>query len=416
MDSHSVISIDSLDLLDLMASLLDKSLVIYDEQTGRYRMLESIRQYGRHKLADASNCSSCTGEEEAIRSRHLDYFRARADEAALHLRGPDQAAWLDRLETDYGNLRAALEWCLDLPSRSFHQEDAVSLANALIRFWQVRSYTTEGRSLLSRTLSLVPENALSEEIATTHWGVGVMAWMQGDIDTATERIQRSLEMYRALDRPSSVAAQLGNLAVVHIGADRLDEAHDLLEESLRIQRESRDPAGIASSLLNFGELERRRGNLRAASGMLEESLERWRELGNSHAMAVAANNLGRIACDLGELARAEILLREALVLRKTIGDKHGLLLSLLAITTLKVAKGDLERACRLLSSVRANSEASGLGLRSIELAEYERNLKCVRSEIGEEMTERLLLEGGQMSIGEAVEDALRGLSAEDVRA
>jgi hypothetical protein len=109
------------------------------------------------------------------------------------------------------------------------------------------------------------------------------------------------------------------------------------------------------------------------------------------------------------------MLKEGLVLRESIGDKHGLLLSLLAITTLNLARGDLERACRLLASVRANSEAAGLGLRTTELSEYDRNLKRVRSEIGDGTTERLLLEGGQMSLGEAVEDALRSLCAEDVR-
>ncbi len=133
-------------MLDLLTSLVEKSLVVYEQETGegRYRLLETVRQYARDRLMES-------GEAERLRAAHQSFFLAFAEEAIGHYSGPEQAAWFDRLEADHGNLRAALEWCGECEHGA--ESVCLRLVAALARFWVARGLFRQGREWIEAALS-----------------------------------------------------------------------------------------------------------------------------------------------------------------------------------------------------------------------------------------------------------------------
>src|ERR1044071_5211512 len=152
-------AIEPEDVLDLLNTLVAKSIVLYDEASGRYRLLESVRQYGVERLVDRD-------ESEPLRARHMQHFLAVAEEAGRRLAAEDQSEWLEKLEVEHENLRAALEWTLTAPAvpssvdlsyssqkAAFPSAFGLSLAGTLWRFWMVRGYIHEGRQWLDDLLA-----------------------------------------------------------------------------------------------------------------------------------------------------------------------------------------------------------------------------------------------------------------------
>jgi predicted ATPase/class 3 adenylate cyclase len=218
------------DVVDLLASLVDKSLILFEEPdgNGRYRLLETVRQYGREKQADEE-------QGDILRSRHAAFFLALAEEANEKLMGPEQAAWADRLETEHDNLRAALDWYVKAP------EDALPglrLSGALQRFWWVRGHMTEGRQRYAAVLANDASAEPTAERALALQGAGNLAFQQSDLNEADRCYQQVLEIRGAIgDRPGTAGplASLGNVA--HYQGD-YPRARSLFEEALVINRET----------------------------------------------------------------------------------------------------------------------------------------------------------------------------------
>ena len=261
-------------VLDLLTSLIDKSLVAVDQSDARfrYRLLETVRQYARERLVES-------GGAEAIRARHRDYFVALAEEADNKLLGAEQADALRRLEDEHDNLRLALEWSHE---EAPAQED-LRLCGAMHRFWFTRGYVAEGRQWCARILAKGVPAEPTLEYARVVNAAGSLAWHQTDFRAARPLLEQGLALSRGLD-------------------DRL---------------------GLARSLNNLGSLAFEQGDYPAAQTLYEESLALWRELGDRRGEAGLLGNLALVAWERGDLVAARTLAQESLTLITRSGQIKG---------------------------------------------------------------------------------------------
>jgi predicted ATPase/Tfp pilus assembly protein PilF len=310
-----------LDVLDLLTSLVDKSLVIYEERTEavRYRMLETVREYAQAKLG-------ASGEAQAVSDRHRDWFLALAEEADAKLTGPQQTEWLARLETEHDNLRAAL--ARSVTDQAHDAGAMLRFCAALGPFWRTLGYLEEGRYWCVEALaSTAPSGGTNERTRVLN-GVGVLAQYQGDFASARTYHEQSLAIQRELaDRPG-IAASLHNLASVAQELGDLASARAIYEESLQIKREIGDRAGVAISLNNLGALAHDQGDYVAARAYHEQSLEIKRELGDRQGVAASLNNLGAAAQDQGDYPAAWTYHEQSLAIKREIGNRRGIAFSL----------------------------------------------------------------------------------------
>lgn len=206
------------EVLELLSHLVDKSLVIVEasREEGvslRYRMLEPVRQFGLEQLEES-------GEAERVQERHSGYYLALAEEAESELRGPEQVVWLERLETEHPNLRAALSWALDRRTAESGEraELGLRLAATLWRFWDSHGHPSEGRRWLDRGLS--ESNAPSAARAEALTGIGWIMLFQGDYELAITRLEESLALFGELGDERDIASALTNYWCDYPGEDR----------------------------------------------------------------------------------------------------------------------------------------------------------------------------------------------------
>ncbi len=371
-----------LDVLDGLGSLVDKSLLRQSEQPDgepRFQMLETIREFGLEQLAAGSDA-------QAVERAHATYYRALAKTGQAHLRRPEQAEWLRRLQIEHGNLRAALE-------RALRRRDlgtALGLSSTLWSFWDQKDYVTEGRRWLAAVLDAAgPEAAAALEDGALNrgWalnGAGLLARRQGDYDQAIrafEQAQAALERHgdprllasvqvnlatlfidlgryeaaasifhdtlRSLGGSDSVAGRAAihnNLGSLYFRLGRLGEAAESYTAALELYRACEDRNRLALAQMNLGLVVRDQGRLDEAAELLEASLAVFRELDNRVFLASALNNLGELAHQQGELGRAAALFGESLALRRELGEKPYLALTLQNLGDLALDRGDLAGA------------------------------------------------------------------------
>jgi predicted ATPase/DNA-binding SARP family transcriptional activator/DNA-binding CsgD family transcriptional regulator len=329
--------IEVAEVLELITILAEKSLVVAEEswaQGARYRLLEPVRQYAGEKLA-------ASGDAEAVRSRHAEFFLALAEEAEPQLKGPHQVEWLDRLETEHDNLRAALSWALgretDLGAR---------MAGALCLFWYTRGYLSEGRSYLEAVVSL---DALPPTVrARVLDGLGWIAEPQGDYERARAAYEESLKLYRRTDDKRGVANALGDLGSLVLDRGDYEQATSLLEESLLSHRELGRGEDIIGILDSLGVLASAKGDPERSISYFSEALVLSRGSGNVRRTAVSLGNLGLTMLVHGDPAQATVVLDESLVLFREIGDNSNIAIGLMHAALAALAQGDYGRV-RVLS-------------------------------------------------------------------
>jgi predicted ATPase/DNA-binding SARP family transcriptional activator len=322
--------------LDYLAQLREASLVAADDQESvmRFRLLETVREYAWEKL-------QASGEINAVRSRHRDWFLTLAEEAEPQLKGPDQAQWLLQLEMEHDNLRAALAWCeVDVEGA----EAGLRMAGALWQFWNIRGHLSEGRQWLSAVLSraAVPDHRNARADALN--GAGRLAWMQGDYTAARALHEESLAICRELGDKSGLAASLTGLVYVVVEQGDYAAARALQGESLAICRELGDKPGVALSLVGLGYVAWLRGDYAAARTLHEESLAICRELGDKSGLALSLWGLGNVAKDQGEYAMARTLHGESMAIYRELGNRWGIALSLMGLGLVAYEQGDYAAA------------------------------------------------------------------------
>jgi predicted ATPase/transcriptional regulator with XRE-family HTH domain len=305
-----------------LGSLVDKNLVRQEEinEAMRYSMLQTIREYAWWRLVGR-------GEDATMRRCYAAYYVGLAKEAKAAMKGPQQLAWLGRLELEHNNLRAVLGQAIE----SGDAETALELAGTLWRFWLTHGHLTEGRKWLVEALE-IGEGGPDPVLADALNGAGNLACACGDFEAAQPLYERSLEIRRRQGDKAGIASSLNNLALTANTRCDFARVKALHEESLAIKREMGDRWGIASSLGNLAISVADQGDYARARVLHEESLELRRELGDRLGIALSLINLGvvMLAASLKEerpgdlLASAEALFEESLAIRRELVDRPGI--------------------------------------------------------------------------------------------
>jgi predicted ATPase/DNA-binding CsgD family transcriptional regulator len=337
-------------ILDRIASLLDKSLLKQTEQDDEPRllMLETIREYGLEALASA-------GEAQATHEAHATYYLALAEEAEPQLVGLQQTVWLNRLEQEHDNLRAALRWALERGKARHSMELALRLGGALLRFWLMRGHWSEGRTFLEYALA-GREGTVASVRGKALYAAAVLAFVQGDLDQAKLLGEESLALFREIKDISILMQCLNLLADVATQRGNFPAARSLLEEAVALPRELSDKQYLVNSPFYSAEVLFReyaqarallaevfflQGEYARARASSEEHLERQREQGNKRDVANDLLFLAEILfVSQGDAATLRSLLEEGFALAGEVGDKATIALSYWLSGLVALSQGD----------------------------------------------------------------------------
>jgi predicted ATPase/DNA-binding CsgD family transcriptional regulator len=389
-DAHDV------DVLEGLAALVDQQLLRQEEASGepRFGMLETVREYALWRLENSS-------EAEELRQRHARHFLALAERAEPELRGPQQRAWLDRLEREHANLRAALGWVLERGEA----ETALRLSSALRWFWEQRGYLGEGLRWLERALA-EGAGAPTPVRAKAHNAAGGLAWPLQRYEAAAAHLQECLALGRTLGDQQLVARALGNLGSVAYERGDLVGTAALYEESLAVFRELGDTQGVTIALSNLGLVATQQGEYGRATALLMESLSLSRELGDEWRIALALANQGEVALRQGEHGEATARYGEALALFRSLRDPRLIAITLDGLARTAAARGQPARATRLFGAAEAARERIGTLVDAPERPVYDTAVAGVRARLGETAFTAAWAEGRAMSLEQAMDYAL----------
>jgi predicted ATPase/class 3 adenylate cyclase len=362
-----------------LATLVEQSLLTQREEEGkpRYLMLETIREYGLERLF-------ASDDAEAVNDGHAHFYLNLAEEAAPKLTGPRQQEWLQRLQREQDNMRAALRWTQERDLVS-----ALRIASALYRFWETRGYAVEGRRWLDSLLALAENEGitLSEEVfSKAHIAAAYLAYVLQDYDHANALLDRVHEKVNVVQHPSEIAEAMNLQGLVALDHGERVRARQLFEQCVERRRELGEKRGLATALLNLssviddneraivyldesvrlfrdigditasaraltslGMFTQSTGRLIEAARSFERGLSLHRMIGSSRGIAMALNNLGQTEWFLGHYEKARSLLEESLALRRSLSDKRGAALALLNLGNLSRDTGDTVAAIDCLS-------------------------------------------------------------------
>ncbi len=300
--------------LDAVAALVDKSLLRQDTGPGeepRFVMLETIREYGLE-------CLRASGDWDAMRRTHATFFLELAEQAQAELTGPRQTLWLDRLEADHNNLRAALSWAEEHGTIEF----GLRLGAALWRFWVTRGHMLEGRQRLQRLLALPGGAVRTPGRARVLHGLGTIIYEISDYAQARPLLEESLSIWRELGDRRGMAAALNSLGWLACEVGDFPAAQSLSEEALLLNRELGEKRGVAVALFNLGMVTLQQSDYPAALSLLQESLALRREIGDRRGCAYVQVSLGWMEQHRGHHGRAAAILGEALAVFRELNDKQ----------------------------------------------------------------------------------------------
>ncbi|HVR47931.1 MAG TPA: adenylate/guanylate cyclase domain-containing protein [Candidatus Binatia bacterium] len=428
--------LDELDILDLLASLTDKSLVVSDTSgdQDRYRLLESTAAYALEKLR-------ALDEQDGRSRRHAEYFRDQAA-AAEERRGIGSAfAWLAGVELELDNYRAALEWTLTQNS------DAVmggAITGALLGFWADGGLTAEGRYWIGLALERLSEAEQPRIVARLHFALGVLSSGKRRYDEA----QRALKLYESLGDAGRAARAQRTLAfALYQMGERLDEATMAIVQALATSRECGDKSNVADCLNVYASLEFSRGDLSRAEELYFQALAAYRALEDEAGTAIALGNIAELEFAEGRAERALGYVTEALELashgknaesiatyhansaayRIALGDlggarkeaREGLRLARQAeiqmavvillehLAVLSALNGDRRSAARLVGYVNVQCSELGLERASTEQQGHDKLVEAMRETLSEHEIAKLEAEGATWTEDQAVEEALK---------
>jgi predicted ATPase/DNA-binding XRE family transcriptional regulator len=326
-------------VVDGLSALLNHSLV-RRSGTGaepRFAMLETIREFAAEQL-------EAHREEATLRSRHAAYFLAFAERAAPQQTGPEQQAWIGRLEAEHANMRVALGWL----AAAGEVEQGLRIATALDHFWYIRGYSSEGRRWLGSTAEAARDRPdLAALRAKALCGAAFHAAHLGDFGAAFDLGETGLAIARQVGDKVEIARALNRLASVASQRGENDRPEALFAEALGLFREIGDAYGMASALANLAVIANVRHEPERAAKYLNEALALFRTIGEQRGIALTLGNLGRSAIIQGQIEQAAAFHEEALALHRTIGYKRGEAIETDRLAEARRRQGDLPCARQL---------------------------------------------------------------------
>ncbi len=425
--------LDSLDVLDGIIALVDKSLVATstdDQGEVRYRLLEIIREYARGKLAEG-------GGTEQLRRRHLDWFGTLAERAVEGSVGPDQARLFRELNAEQDNFRAAMEWAFaendseagcrlaaalsrvwtvvtkHLPEGHIwlqraveHEVDDDLRADLLVRLGAVRFLLGDfagAATVLDEALPLAEHSSDKVGLAKVLHMAGSVARNNADYDTANEHYQRAIDLYRAADDEARLTEGLGALGDLHCMQDHLDPAWQYYSEALALARKVGHRRAETSILDGMSMVAAKKGLLEEAAQMNEQGMTIAEDLGDSLHKALHSHDRAVICRLRGETDAAEKLFAESLSIMKELRAWQSVA-CLEGLGSVALDRGDRDRAATLFAA--AERQRTTVALHKNWRWSYEEDANELKSECTDEACLLSWGRGAMMSLDQAVEFAL----------
>ena len=427
-----------LDILDGMASMVDKSLVQQVEQVDaetRFLMLNTIREYALERLGESD-------DEAAARRAHAAYYLVLAEEGAEDVAAHPE--WLDRFEIEHDNFRLALDYLI----KTTETEWGLRLGAALFHFWETREYLTEGRDAIARLLAMEGTAARPKLHARLSFAAAVLAGEQGDYESARQLLEESLEIclelndsrgvavalnalavnardrgemdtasmlfercvaiWKDLGDSADIARALSNLANVTKLRGEYDRASLLYDECLTMFRRAGDTAGVAWTLNYQGDVARERADLVTARAFCEQSLAAFRQLRDGWGIASALSDLAGLSCDQGNDAEARCLYGESIRMFRELGHKRGIARALECLAVSAAAQANAEQSLHLAGAAAALRQRLGAPLGMAEQPRLEKALEFARRRLGSAASLAAWMQGWAMPMEQAVREALDG--------
>ncbi|GIV98259.1 MAG: hypothetical protein KatS3mg057_2916 [Herpetosiphonaceae bacterium] len=395
-----------LDLEEILALLVDKSLLGLEERDigdgiieRRFVMLETIRGYARELLV-------ARGELETLCRRHAEYYLALAE----HVAGAgeeESERWTDRLEREYANIRAALEWSLTAQDGA---EVGLRFGWALLNFWELRGLLSEGRTYLGRILSRSIFSGIPRTQAKARARAlsvaGRLAFSQGDYLEARALLQESLTLFQTAGDASDISTTMARLGMVIFCMGDCSTARALLQQALALFHEVRNLSGTIYALNTLGEIARHEGDYEQAEQFYSQALELSRQIGSRQRTILSLHNLGHLALHCGDNTRAETLFAESLHLSRQLGYRMGIALCIFGFGRLAADRGQFERAARLLGAADAILAAIDAAFELTDRTDFEQSLSYVHAHLSETVFLSAYEEGRLMALDRAIEYAL----------
>jgi predicted ATPase/DNA-binding SARP family transcriptional activator len=385
----------AIDVLETVGALVDKSLLQQVEAVDgelRLEMLETIREFGQEQL-------ELSGERTALRRRHAEYFAAFIEHADPHLRGPQTVQWLDRLEAEHDNLRAALAFSLETGDAAL----GLRFVGILVWFWWLHGHLREGRRWAEAVLAVSRDLKTRLRVRALN-GLGLLMYWLGDIETPV--LEENLALARELGDQSGIAWALysmGRAASVR-GDD--ERAAALMVDCLTRFRALADAEGCAYAGWHLGHLAAARGEYVEAAARYEESLSIARGAENAWVMASALFSAAEVARARGEHERAIAMLKESLGHYRAFRAPWGICMVLSTTAAVLVERGQSERAARLFGAEHSLRNTIGYVVGDRWRPVHERDLASARVTLGDETFAAAWAEGAAMTREQAVEYAL----------
>jgi non-specific serine/threonine protein kinase len=402
------------EILELMTSLVDKSLVQIDrsQEETRYRMLESVRQYAWQK-------ASITSEAEEIRSQYISYYLQLAEEGEKKSYWGGDTTLPKRLAVDFDNFRTALVWCFEDVEN--YGELGLRLAGALWIVWWTFGYLNEGRDWLERAIESDITGGAPRAKALTN--LGCIAWQQGDYQIAGEYtkesitiyrdqviedrpglanaihirghvifdqkdysqarslFEESLTKYRQLEDQENILLLVSDLGMVDYHEGDYQSAKLRYEECLGIARQREDLINIVNNLLRIGDIARLERDYESAAASYEESLEILKDMELNLELASNLHKLGYIARFRGDFQKAAQLFTDSLTMQQTMGNKQGIIECLIGLAGLATVTESPVIAVRLFAAAEESLASIGAPLGPADIAELERDLPIAQEQL-----------------------------------
>ncbi len=397
--------LDGPDILGLLAELIDKSLVQFQAASfgGRYQLLEVVRQYAAERLEES-------GEADGLRRRHAAYFVDLAETAEPELRGPDQTLWLDQLEREYGNIRAAIG-CY-VAQRELTA--ALRMAAAIWWFCFTRGYYAEQCERLVRMLELADTSGIEIEPAVRAKALlaaGALAWKREQLPLARTLLEESVAIRRDIGDTVGTAWSLTFLG--HVAGSQGDYSlgFQCASEAIDLFRGSDHLAGMARALNALGEEARRAGDDDQAEIYYRESLQIDRQSGNRAGICLRLHNLGYVALHRKQAAQAARMFMESLRLAEELKDLDCVAACLEGIAAVESVAGPAERSMQLFGAAESLREELHVPIDVADLPEHDQYVACARTRLTRETAERARDVGLNLDPDEAVRIAINAVES-----
>jgi predicted ATPase/DNA-binding CsgD family transcriptional regulator len=390
------------EVLGLLSHLVDKSLVTAQETGGktRYRLLETIRQYGLEKLRGSA-------DEAEVRRRHAAYFVGLAEWAEPKLSGPEQVGRLDELERENGNLRVVMGWALAEGEAGI----VARLGWALRRFWLLHGHQGEGRRWMEAQLERDAPPSLRSRVAVV---AALMSHAQGDYQACEGYAPEGLALARQVGDEPCAAYALTLMGLSQMRRGNVEGATARFEESLPLLRRSGEEQTVPLVLVWLGSTSLVDGDRGRAARMFGEALARARQRGDRLGTNIALYSLAQIALSEASYAKAESMLAEGLASSRQMGDQANLSYFLEGLAVVAGARGEARRSARMLGAAQGSMEEAGATVYNYYMPDralYERTLAAVRARLDEAEWTAAWEEGRAMTAERAVEYAQEGEAA-----